>query len=78
MYATHPQMAKQWQKEMFLGVEEITITGKSTRDTKAMALVAIKRIFPNLELTFGVKAKKPHDGLVDAVLMAEYARRNNL
>ena len=74
--------AVDWQKAMFQGVEEITKpskTGKKpVRDTKAMALVAITRIFPELKLTFGTRATVPHDGLVDAVLLAEYARRNNL
>lgn len=74
--------AVDWQKAMFQGVDEIikpSKTGKkNVRDTKAMALMAIKRIFPDLKLTFGEKATKPHDGLIDAVLMAEYARRNNL
>lgn len=70
--------AVDWQKQMFQGVETINKTGKSSKDTKAMALVAIKRIFPDLKLTFGDRASKPHDGLIDAVLMAEYARRNNL
>jgi hypothetical protein len=74
--------AVDWQKAMFQGVEEITKpskTGKKpVRDTKAMALVAVKRIFPNLKLTFGERATVPHDGLIDAVLMAEWARRNNL
>ena len=60
---------------MFTGVEEITVTGKSTRDTKAMALVAAKRLFPDAKLTFGDKATKPHDGLVDALLMSEYGKR---
>lgn len=70
--------AVDWQKQMLQGVDEITKAGSTKRDTKAMALVAIKRLFPSLELTFGQRATKPHDGLVDAVLMAEYARRNNL
>lgn len=70
--------AVDWQKQMFQGVEAILKTGKSSKDTKAMALIAVGRIFPNLKLTFGEKATKPHDGLIDAVLMAEYARRNNL
>lgn len=70
--------AVDWQREMFQGVEEITKTGSTKKDTKAMALVAIKRLFPNLKLTFGDRASKAHDGLVDAVLMAEYARRKNL
>lgn len=74
--------AVDWQKEMFQGLDQITkpsSTGKKeVRDTKAMALVAVKRIFPTLKLTFGDRATKPHDGLIDAVLMAEYARRKNL
>lgn len=74
--------AKEWQKAMFTGVDEITKTanklsktGKPVRDTKAMALVAVKRIFPTLKLTFGDRATVPDDGLIDAVLMSEYAKR---
>lgn len=70
--------AVNWQRQMFEGVDEIKKKNSSARDTKAMALVAVKRLFPNLKLTFGERAKKPHDGLIDAVLIAEYARRNNL
>lgn len=70
--------AVDWQKQMFQGVTQIDKPGSNKKDTKAMALVAVKRIFPDLKLTFGDRATKPHDGLVDAVLMAEYARRNNL
>jgi len=77
--------AKEWQKEMFTGVDEITKppskmskSNKSTRDTKAMALVAAKRLFPDVKLTLGERATIPHDGLVDALLMSEYARRKFL
>jgi len=75
--------AKEWQKEIFKGLEEITKPSKTAgakpvRDTKAMALVAVKRIFPQLKLTFGERATVPHDGLIDAVLIAEWARRQNL
>ena len=66
--------AKTWQAEMFQGVSEIKKTGTSKRDTKAMALVACKRLLPEVDLLFGI-AKKPHDGLVDSLLMAEYAKR---
>lgn len=73
--------AKDWQKEMFTGIDEITKpakkdskSGKPARDTKAMALLACKRLHPNLKLTFG-KAEKAHDGLVDAILMSDYAIR---
>lgn len=65
---------KQWQKEMFTGVDEIT-SSKGSRDTKAMALVAVKRLLPTLKLTFGTRATVPHDGLVDAVLMSLYSER---
>jgi len=71
--------AKDWQKEMFVGIPEMKKTSSlvksgEIRDTKGMALMAIQRLHPRLKLTFG-KATKPHDGLVDAVLMAEYSRR---
>jgi len=70
--------AKQWQKDMFQGVEVIKKTGKTSNDTKAMALIAARRLFPNQKLTFGERATKPHDGIVDSLLMAEYAKRKNL
>lgn len=68
--------AKVWQKEMFQGVDEITKLGSKSRDTKKMALVACKRLFPDIKLTFGDKATKPHDGLIDSMLLAEYCRRH--
>jgi hypothetical protein len=72
--------AKEWQKEMFTGVDNMVKKSKlsksgESRDTKGMALIAVKRLFPGLKLTFGDKATKPHDGLIDAILMAEYAIR---
>lgn len=73
--------AVDWQKEMFIGLDQITKpskTGKPVRDTKAMALMGIKRLYPTLKLTFGDRATVPHDGLIDAVLLAAYAKRKNL
>jgi len=73
--------AVDWQKEMFQGLDQITRAGKSgkpVRDTKAMALMAIKRLYPSLKLTFGERATVPHDGLIDAVLIAAYAKRKNM
>lgn len=67
--------AKKWQEEMFQGVTELKKSGSKRRDTKAMAEVAAKRLFPHLDLTMTERARKPHDGLVDALLMAEYSRR---
>jgi len=69
-----------WQKEMFTGVDQATKKSATTksgvsRDTKSMALVAAKRLFPNQQLKFGERTTVPHNGLVDALLMSEYAKR---
>lgn len=76
-------LSQAWQKEMFTGVGEMTKASKTTksgtsRDTKSMATIAAKRLFPTVQLTFGNPNKKPHDGLVDALLMSEYAKRRFL
>jgi hypothetical protein len=68
--------AKKWQAEIFDGQVKIYRTGSKTKvDTKAMALMAAKRLFPKVNLLMTEKSSVPHDGLVDALLMAEYARR---
>jgi hypothetical protein len=72
----HKVKAKVWQKEMFQGVPELIKSGK--RDTKGMALVACQRIHPEIDLTITERSKKPHDGLVDSILIAEYGKRKNL
>lgn len=71
---------KVWQKEMFQGIPEIrkpnTKDGKKgALETKQMALLAAKRIFPDVDLRATTRSKNPHDGIVDALLMAEYCRR---
>lgn len=66
---------KVWQKEMWQGVPTIYKTGKKTVDTKATSLLAAKRLFPNVDLRKSERAEKAHDGIVDALLMAEYCRR---
>lgn len=66
---------KDWQKEMFQGIPPIRkSSGKA--DTKKMALIAAKRLFPNLSFLATEKSRVPHNGIVDAVLIAEWARRN--
>lgn len=68
--------AKKWQADIFEGQTKIFKKGKKgPLDTKAMALVAAKRLFPNTNLLMTERSTVPHDGLVDALLMAEYARR---
>lgn len=65
-----------WQTEMFAGVERID-NSDGKKDTKAMALMAIKRLLPGIKLTFGDKAHKPHDGLIDAALICTYLQRKH-
>jgi hypothetical protein len=78
----HKITAKVWQKEMFQGTVLVTKKSKSGKsvvtDTKATALIVAKQLFPNQKLTFGDRATKPHDGLIDAMLIAEFAKRKNL
>jgi len=76
---------KAWQKVMFQGIPEIrkpdirTKAGKTIRgrlDTKPMAELAAKRLFPSLVLQATTRSTKSHDGIVDALLLAEYGRRS--
>jgi hypothetical protein len=71
---------KQWQKEMFMGINPIYKPNKKRKmlETKQMAELAYKRLFPELDLYItdnGNKSKKVHDGIVDALLIAEFGRR---
>ena len=59
--------AQVWQKEF-------GISGRKG-NTKAQALQICQSLFPNLNLLATKLSKKPHEGIVDAVLIAEYARR---
>ena len=44
-------------------------------DTKAAALVAAKRLWPDEKFLATERSKVPHDGIVDALLIAEHTRR---
>lgn len=70
---------KTWQAVCFEGVPVIKKpgkkeTGRGSLDTKAMALVAAQRLYPKVDLRRSLKAEKPHDGIIDALLMAHFAR----
>jgi 23S rRNA U2552 (ribose-2'-O)-methylase RlmE/FtsJ len=71
--------AKVWQKEMFVGVpniKKLSSTKKTmVNDTKAMALCAAKRLYPKVNLLATKRSKEPHNGIVDALLMAGYCKR---
>lgn len=75
---------KNWQSVIWEGVQPIEVnTGKKTpqgnikykTDTKATSLIAIKKLFPEANLTASDRSKKPSDGIVDSLAMAEYCRR---
>lgn len=42
---------------------------------KAVSAEVCKKLFPDVDLLATPKCKKPHDGMAEALLMAEYARR---
>lgn len=65
---------KAWQKVMHEGIPKMTKAGKTSSDTKAMSLVAAKRIYPNETFLATERSKVPHDGIVDAALMAKYSQ----
>lgn len=76
---------KVWQKEMFEGVklQRKASSGKKkdgtpklgSVDTKKTALLACKRLYPDINLLATERSSVPHDGIVDAVLMAGYCIR---
>jgi len=68
---------KTWQAKMFEGIPKQWKVGKVKRvDTKRMALLASKRLFPDFNNLATERCTKPHDGLIDALLIAEFGRRD--
>lgn len=67
---------KAWQKVAWQGVPVMKKPNKKT-DTKAMSLTAAKRLFPNESFLATERSSVPHDGLVDAALMAYYLKRTH-
>lgn len=67
-----------WQKEVWKGIpiQYKAGTKVKTKDTKATSLISAQRLFPKVDLRKSDKCKNPHQGIVDALLLAEYSRRN--
>ena len=74
-----PVEPKVWQKELFVGVKKLqkkSTSGKTmVNDTKKMALIVCKRLFPTANLLATKRSSVPHNGIVDAILLAEYSKR---
>lgn len=70
-------LSRTWQKEMWSGIkiQYKTLTPRKVVDTKSTSLLAAKSLFPSQDLRKSTRASNPHDGIVDALLMAEYCRR---
>lgn len=54
---------QKWKKEFSLNSE------------KSASVEVCRKLFPDVSLLATEKCKKPHDGMAEALLMAEYARR---
>ncbi len=59
---------KTWQKKMHDGV-----TGE---DTKTKSIKAVSRLYPLLSLKATSRSVKDHDGIADAIMIAEYTKNN--
>jgi hypothetical protein len=76
---------KVWQKEIWIEEDIVGIPTKRKykksglpifkTDTKKTSFNAVKRIFPLINIPTTPKSKVPHDGIVDALLLAEFGRR---
>lgn len=67
---------KEWQNGVWERCDKV-MDGKKVK-TKETSINCAKRIFPNVDLRRTPKCKNADDGICDALLMAEYARRKNL
>lgn len=70
-YIRHHRVTPQtWQKWMLPGCEK--------GQTKPMALSVCSQLWPNESWMARERSSKPHEGLIDAALIAEYGRRKGL
>jgi len=79
---------KVWQKIAYQGINEIRKPDikikvgkragsyiKGRLDTKAMSEIAAKRLYPHVDLRKSPRCTMSHDGIVDALLIADYGAR---
>lgn len=59
--------AQTWQRAMLENIPGA--------DTKAKSIWLAQRIFPSVSLLATARSRKPHDGMADALCLAEYGRR---
>lgn len=73
MYKIKP---KAWQQQLFVGIPVIKKDDGKTNDTKKMALLAARNLYPAFTGLATPRSKKPHDGLIDALCLAHYGKQN--
>ncbi len=66
----HRITPQQWQK--------VLLPRCKAGDTKPRALALAKQLWPDETFLANKRCRVPHDGLIDAALIAEYARRARL
>jgi len=59
--------ANRWARRMHIGASKST--------SKEKSLEVVRKIFPNVNLLATKRSRKPHEGIIDALLIAEYGRR---
>jgi len=65
---------KTWQKVCWEGVPIQKKSCGKKNDTKLTSLIAAKRLFPGETFLASSRSTVPHDGLIDAALIAKYAQ----
>ena len=65
---------KEWQKRVWMFHDKVMTASKV--DTKKTSLACAKRLWPSEKFLASERCKTPHDGIVDALLIAEAARRS--
>jgi hypothetical protein len=58
--------------------QRVMIPGAKAGETKARALEVARRLWPGTDWRATDRCRTPHDGLIDAALIAEYGRRAGL
>lgn len=70
---------RSWQSKMWDGHKKVTYRyeGKDKNDTKATSLLVVHKMYPGMDLRKSERARNPHDGIVDAILIANYSRKQH-
>lgn len=71
-----------WQREIWEDTYKKYILKPGNKnksiDSKATSLIVCTHLFQGVDLTATPRSRKPHDGIVDSLLIAEYVRRSYL